>query len=155
MVKTLPAMRAPGFDPWVAKISWSRKWQPTLVFLPGESHEQRSLVGYSPWGRKESDRTEWPSLSFHYKAFFLIGKFLDRHTKKKHINNFLNCSEEIKVQPNQFRESAEANGRVYEEQRKLEESFTIHLGKCVNFLQSPLCNWWNFFNVFKRKVLSV
>ena len=41
-----------GFDPWVGKILWSRKWQPTPVFLPGKSHEQRSLVGYSPWGHK-------------------------------------------------------------------------------------------------------
>ena len=41
-----------AFNPWVRKISWSRIWQPTPVFLPGEFHEQRSLVGYSPWGRK-------------------------------------------------------------------------------------------------------
>ena len=39
-------------DPWIRKISWRRKWQPTLVFLPGKSHEQRSLVGYSPTGCK-------------------------------------------------------------------------------------------------------
>ena len=38
--------------------SWSRKWQPTPAFSPGESHGQRSLVGYSPWGHKESDTTE-------------------------------------------------------------------------------------------------
>ena len=38
------------FDPWVGKIPWRRKWQPTPVFLPGESHGQRSLVGNSPWG---------------------------------------------------------------------------------------------------------
>ena len=37
---------------------WRRKWKPTPVFLPGKSHGQRSLVGYSPWGRNESDRTE-------------------------------------------------------------------------------------------------
>ena len=37
-----------GFNPWVGKIPWSRAWQPTLVFLPGESHGQRSLVGFSP-----------------------------------------------------------------------------------------------------------
>ena len=47
-----------SFDPWVRKIPWNRKWQPTPVFLPGESHGQRSLMGYSPWGRKESDMTE-------------------------------------------------------------------------------------------------
>ena len=45
----------PGFNPWVGKISWRRKWQPTPVFLSGKSHGRRSLVGYSPWGRKESD----------------------------------------------------------------------------------------------------
>ena len=48
----------PGFDPWVGKIPWRRAWQPTPVSLPGESHGQRSLAGYSPWGGKESDRTE-------------------------------------------------------------------------------------------------
>ena len=46
------------FDPWVGKILWRRKWQPTPVFLPGESHGQGSLVGYSPWGYKELDTTE-------------------------------------------------------------------------------------------------
>ena len=45
-------------DPWVWKIPWKRKWQPTLIFLPGESHGQRNLVGYSPQGLKESDRTD-------------------------------------------------------------------------------------------------
>ena len=48
-----------GFNPWVGKISWRRKWQPTPVFLPGESHEQRSLAGYSLWYHKESDMTEY------------------------------------------------------------------------------------------------
>ena len=41
------------FDPWVGKIPWRRKWQPIPVPLPGKSHGQRSLVGYSPWGCKE------------------------------------------------------------------------------------------------------
>ena len=50
--------RRPGFDPWVGKIPWKRKQQPIPIFLPGESHGQRSLVGYSPWGHKESDMTE-------------------------------------------------------------------------------------------------
>ena len=47
-----------GFDPWVTKIPWERKWQLTIVFFPGESHEQRSLVGYGPQGCKELDTTE-------------------------------------------------------------------------------------------------
>ena len=42
----------PRFDPWVGKIPWRRKWQPTPVFLPGESHGRRSQVDYSPWGHK-------------------------------------------------------------------------------------------------------
>ena len=48
--------RRPGFNPWVGKIPWGREWQPKPVFLPGESHGQRSLVRYSPLGLKESDR---------------------------------------------------------------------------------------------------
>ena len=40
------------FSPWVRKIPWRRKWQPTAVFLPRKSHGQRSLAGYSPWGHK-------------------------------------------------------------------------------------------------------
>ena len=51
-------MRETWVDPWVGKIPWRRKWQPTPVFLPGESHGQRSLAGYSPRGRKELDTTE-------------------------------------------------------------------------------------------------
>ena len=61
MVKNLPASAGDvrdGFSPWVGKIPWSGAWQPTPVFLPGESHGQRSLAGYSPWGHKELDTTE-------------------------------------------------------------------------------------------------
>ena len=50
--------KRPGFDPWVEKIPWRRKWQPTPVFLPGKSHGQRSLAGYGPWCWEESDTTE-------------------------------------------------------------------------------------------------
>ena len=61
-VKNLPANtgrhKRQEFKPWVRKIPWSRKWQPTPVFLAGEFHRQRSLVGYSPWGHKEFDTTE-------------------------------------------------------------------------------------------------
>ena len=47
-----------AFDTWVGKIPWRRAWQPTPVFLPGKSHGWRSLVGYRPWGQKESGMTE-------------------------------------------------------------------------------------------------
>ena len=46
------------FDPQFGKIPWRRGWQPTPVFLPGKPHGQRSLAGYSSWGRKELDITE-------------------------------------------------------------------------------------------------
>ena len=48
-----------GFDPWVGKISWSRKWQTAAVFLPGKFHGQRNLTGYSPRHHKESYTTKW------------------------------------------------------------------------------------------------
>ena len=52
--------RRHGFDPWVGKIPWRRKWQPTPIFLPGKSHGQRILAGYSPWG---SQKESWTRLS--------------------------------------------------------------------------------------------
>ena len=58
MVKHLSMMQETGFDPWVGKIPWRRKWQSIPVLLSGKSQGQRSLVGYSPWGGKESDTTE-------------------------------------------------------------------------------------------------
>ena len=58
----------PGFNPWVGKKPWRRKWQPTPVLLPGKSHGRRSLVGYSPWGHKESDTTE----RLHFHLFKLL-----------------------------------------------------------------------------------
>ena len=61
VVKNLPSSagaKETWVHPWVGKIPWGRKWQPISVFLPGESHGQRGLVGYSPQGRKEVDMTE-------------------------------------------------------------------------------------------------
>ena len=67
MVKDVLQCRTPGFNPWVGKIPWRRAWQLTPVFLPGESPWTRSLVGYSPWGRKESGMAEQK-----YFCFLLI-----------------------------------------------------------------------------------
>ena len=71
--------RKPGFDPWVGKIPWRRKWQSTPVFLPGKSRGQRSMAGPSPWGRKESDPSEYSSLETQIKNIAL-SKPLTRHT---------------------------------------------------------------------------
>ena len=49
-MKKLPEMQETQVDPWVGKIPWRRKWQPTPVFLPGKPHGQRSVASYSPWG---------------------------------------------------------------------------------------------------------
>ena len=59
---------------WVGKIPWRKKWQPIPVFLPGELHGQRSLVGYSPWACKDSDVTE--QLTHAQSSFHVLGHFL-------------------------------------------------------------------------------
>ena len=65
--------RRPESDPWVGKIPWRREWQPTPVFLPREFHGKRSLVGYSPWGQKESDTTEQLNkIGRGYKPYLLL-----------------------------------------------------------------------------------
>ena len=63
-LSTYPQCGKTRFNPWVGKIPWRRKWQPTPVFLPREFHGQRSLVGCSPCGCKELDTTE--RLHFHF-----------------------------------------------------------------------------------------
>ena len=62
----------PGFNSWVGKIPWRRKWQPTSVSMPGEPHGQRNLVDYSPRGRKESDMTE----QLHFTSLLLFSQLL-------------------------------------------------------------------------------
>ena len=75
------------FSPWVWKIPCRRKWQPIPVFLPGKFHGQRSLEGYSPWGCKELDMTEWLSthtynnevvISYSLKTYWYVdpGNFI-------------------------------------------------------------------------------
>ena len=70
--RTCLQCRRPGFNPWVGKIPWRREWQPTPVSLPGESHGERSPTGYSSWGCKESDTTEWLTYT---QSWFLDGIF--------------------------------------------------------------------------------
>ena len=61
-------------DPWVRKTPWSRNRQPTPVFLPGESHGQRSLVGYTPRGHKESDTTKYlTNINNDSPSFITVG----------------------------------------------------------------------------------
>ena len=64
MIKNLPAMQETQVRSLGQEDPWRREWQPTSVLLPGEFYGQRSLEGYSPWGHKELDTTEWLSLHF-------------------------------------------------------------------------------------------
>ena len=68
--RTYLQCRRPGFSPWVGKIPWRREWLPTPVFLPGEFHGQRNLVGYSPWGRKESE--DWATNTSLHKRWVIL-----------------------------------------------------------------------------------
>ena len=70
MVKNCLQCRRPRSDPCVGKIPWRRVWQSTSVFLPGKFHGQRSLVDHNPWGPKEPDTTEWPTLSREVMLWF-------------------------------------------------------------------------------------
>ena len=65
------------FSPWAGKIPWRRKWQPAPILLPGKFHGQRSLVGYSPWGHKESDMIEhtYQTYCIYMYAFSFIPNF--------------------------------------------------------------------------------
>ena len=89
-VKYLPAMRRcrrHRFDPWVRKIPWRRKWKPTPVFLPGESHGQRSLVGYSPYGDDtHSLFREGSARDYNYGC--LLGDKLDEYGSRRKIDFF-------------------------------------------------------------------
>ena len=60
-----------GFDPWIRKISWRRKWQPTPVFLPGKSHEHRNLVGDSPQGHSWTRLSDWAWMSTHTHYIYI------------------------------------------------------------------------------------
>ena len=62
-----------GLIPGSGKIPWRRKWQPKPVLLPGKSHGQRSMVGYSPWGCKELDMTEQLHFPFHFAFLSVTG----------------------------------------------------------------------------------
>ena len=68
--------RRHGFDPWVGKIPWRRKWQPTPVFLPGKSHGQRSLAGYSPLGLKRVGHNLAIKQKFTTSYHLLVGPLI-------------------------------------------------------------------------------
>ena len=88
-VKNPPAMQETWFHAWFGTIPWRRKWESTPVFLPGEFHEQRSLAGYSPWGHKELDVTEWLTWNWCFWTVVL----------EKTLESPLDCKEIQTVHP--------------------------------------------------------
>ena len=72
IVNNLPAMQKTQFNPWIRKFPGRRTQQPTPVFLSGEFHGQRSLAGYSLWGRKKSDTNEWLTFSLFIRCLQAI-----------------------------------------------------------------------------------
>ena len=78
----------PGSVPGLGTFPWRREWEPTPVFLPGESHGQRNLTGYSPWGPKELDTTEQLTLSL---CFFPYKTLSQSQLKCFWILNFRKC----------------------------------------------------------------
>ena len=81
----------PGFDPWVRKSPWRREWLPIPVFLPGEFHGQRNLVGYSLWGRKELDTTEQLThIIFHCVHIFFSRSIIHQWMDFFHILAIVN-----------------------------------------------------------------
>ena len=89
-IKCLLAMRQTQVRFLVRKIPWRRKWQSTPALLPGKSHGRRSLIGYSPWGRKESDTTE----RLHFTSLhFVLQQPISRVLPLGNIYWFINsCS---------------------------------------------------------------
>ena len=70
-------MQETRFDSWVGKIPWRRKWQSTPALLPGKSRGWRSLIRYSPYGRRESDTTE--QLHFHFHQYVILSFLIKSH----------------------------------------------------------------------------
>ena len=83
MVKNTRTAGDGGFESWIRKIPWRRAWQPTPVFLPGESHGQRSLVGCSPRGCKKSDTAEMTSMPAC--LWFSHGQWTPKHRRPSRI----------------------------------------------------------------------
>ena len=88
--------RRQGFHPWVRKIPWTRQWQLIPIFLPGKSHGQSSLVGYSPWGHKESSTTKQrrayaSSTTYHSPLFVSIYIYVPKGYEWCLISLFILC----------------------------------------------------------------
>ena len=86
----------PGFIPGSGKIPWRMKWLPTPVFLPGESHGQRNLAGYSPWSHKELDRLRRKDIQSTWITWGKAQRWQSKACKKEGFAWIIKCKEFIK-----------------------------------------------------------
>ena len=92
MVRNLPINAGDirsRFSPWVGRILWRRKWQPTPLFLPGKSHGQRSLENYSPWGCKETDTEHACKITMLNETVILISHYYCIYKYGKNMSVFM------------------------------------------------------------------
>ena len=114
------------FHPWIGKILWSRKWQPTPVFLPGRFHEQRSPAGYSPLGQKSQTRLSNWALDCTVKHN-IEGLFL-----------YITCNENISLLPIYSHPFLEATGPVFSNTRSVKgNDLMLRWVQCCYFAANP------------------
>ena len=93
-VKNWPAIGGrPGFDLWVGEIPWRRKWLPTPIFLPAESHGLRSLAGYCPWGCRELDAANTHTLI--YLSLYVAHMYVLHRLMYLHVYRFFFLLEKV------------------------------------------------------------
>ena len=139
--------RRSRFDRWVRKIPWRRKGQPTPVFLPGKSHGQRHLAGYSPQGHKELDTAEW----WHFHSHILCYGTWRRpffSFKNSHFLSFILCRVSILEQTNWHHIAGNSKQRLrnhnrsfYFSQKENREPGSFH-GACLH------SEWCSVENVY-------
>ena len=134
-------MQETQFNPWIRKISWRREWQPTPVFLPGKFYGQRSLVGYSSWGRKESDMMEHTcthDLVWYFHKFWVsirCPEFLLTSLFLLLINNYLS----VKYK---HREMAHRHTHTYTDQEEYHIFKSQACCYAINVLRAILIWMW-------------
>ena len=122
-----------GLDPWVRKILWRRAWQPAPVFLPGESHGQRSLVGYTPWGPKESDTTE---VTWHAHTV-LLNSYNSLWEKLSTVFRYCLAKKDERLKPELDQQNPQFPSRLWMRSKPL----GFRSGLWCSFVFSN--DWWN------------
>ena len=115
---------------------WRRNWHPTPVFLPGKSHGRRSVVGYSPWGRKESDMTEWLHFTCWKAAFLNQWELCETDTI------FFSQPQKMKDVPSVLKNSL-GFGEIVFRQTSIQAQIL-----CSNWMNQSYCYCYQLFSYF-------